>query len=606
MRRWIAAVAAVLTLSAAVPAAAAAAPAAAAAAPAAAAAAVPAAAAAAAPARARTAAGSRATVTAQGRDLVQEPVSIALGVDLPIFEVYSERFVPPGFAIDAAQAIAASEHNREMLSIHARQHPLHVLPLLWLGREWLVDFYYHGHLVAQTNVSRSGHLTHVWTGPVARAEYAQGDFAVPFGRWWVLVPFSLLFLLPFLDPRRPLRATHLDALALLSFLASYLLFDHTELVAGVWAMYPPLLYLLARMLWIGAHRARPRPLTGRTAAPLLSTPSLAIGLGVIVAARVVLSLLDSTVADVGYASVIGAHQIATGGSLYMQTAAHGDTYGPVAYLAYLPFELLFPWHGAWDYLPSAHAASLFFDLVTIAGLVALGRRLRHGRGGLRLGLALGWAWAACPFTLLALMMHTNDGLIAMLSVLSLLAFASPGGRGAVLGLAAAAKFAPASLLGLYAGGQRWGLRRALECAGAFTLVLVASIVPYLPRGGLSGFYEQTIGFQLGRSDVFSLWALHPDLAPLKIAVEVAVVGLAAALLLRPQRRSLVQVCALAAATTIAVQVPAVHWFYYYIDWFAPFVLVALLAAAPTPAIDGVRTTRPVAASDTSGREMATA
>jgi hypothetical protein len=558
MRRWIAAAAAAaaaaLSLAGAVPAVAGAAP-----------------------APHRPPSGGRATV---GHDLVREPASFALGVQLPIFEVRSETFLPPGFRVDAAQAIAASEHNRQMLAIHARQHPLRVLPLVWLGREWLVDFYYHRQLVAQTNVSRSGRLTHVWIGPVARAEYAQGDFAVPFGRWWVLVPFSLLFLLPFLDLRRPLRAVHLDALAMLAFLGSYLLFDHADLEAGVWAVYPPLVYLLARMLWIGARRSRARQPASRSAAPLLSTPALAIGLGLIVAARVALSLLDRTVADVGYASVIGAHQIATGGPLYMQTAAHGDTYGPIAYLAYLPFELLFPWHGTWGYLASAHAASLCFDLVTIGALVALGRRLRGGRDGLRLGLALGWAWAACPFTLLALMMHTNDGLIAMLSVLSLLAFASPLGRGAVLGLAAAAKFSPAALLGLYAGGRRFGLRRALECVGAFSVVAVVSIVPYLPSGGLYEFYEQTIGFQLTRSDVFSPWALHPSLDPVKLALEVLAVALAALLLVFPRRRTLPQVAALGAALTIAVQLPAVHWFYYYIVWFAPFVLVALLAREP--------------------------
>ena len=45
----------------------------------------------------------------------------------------------------------------------------------------------------------------------------------------------------------------------------------------------------------------------------------------------------------------------------------------------------------------------------------------------------------------------------------------------------------------------------------------------------------------------------------------------------PRRRSMAQVCALAAAITIALQLPAIHWFYYYIVWFMPFVLVALLA-----------------------------
>jgi len=38
------------------------------------------------------------------------------------------------------------------------------------------------------------------------------------------------------------------------------------------------------------------------------------------------------------------------------------------------------------------------------------------------------------------------------------------------------------------------------------------------------------------------------------------------------------VCALAGAVTIAIQLPATHWFYYYIIWFLPFALVGFLVA----------------------------
>ena len=46
--------------------------------------------------------------------------------------------------------------------------------------------------------------------------------------------------------------------------------------------------------------------------------------------------------DVGYASVIGADRIAHKQDLYVDNEIHGDTYGPITYLAYVPFELLFP------------------------------------------------------------------------------------------------------------------------------------------------------------------------------------------------------------------------------------------------------------------------
>jgi hypothetical protein len=187
------------------------------------------------------------------------------------------------------------------------------------------------------------------------------------------------------------------------------------------------------------------------------------------------------------------------------------------------------------------------------------------------------------------MEHTNDGLVAMLSVLALLAFSSPAARGALLGLAAAAKFSPAALLPLFAGNRAEDGRRRLIVVAAFALVVVVSIWLYLPAGGLREFYDHTIGFQLSRPDVFSAWALHPSLSPLKIALEIGAALLAVGVALTRSRRSLEQVCALAAAITIAIQLPAVHWFYYYIVWFLPFVLVALLSgrtavdsASPVP------------------------
>ena len=301
----------------------------------------------------------------------------------------------------------------------------------------------------------------MWTGPLARAVYARGHFAPLFSSPWVLIPFSLLFLVPFLDPRRLRRLVRLDALLVLSLLASYLLFIHAHLEAAVWLIYPPLIALLVRMLIIGFRRPTAR--LPAFAEGLLSDRLLSGGLLVLVVARVALSLANAGVIDVGYASVIGAHRLVHGQSLYYAAAAHSDTYGPIMYLAYAPFQLAFPWHGAWDSLPSAHAATIVFDLVTIASLVLLGRRLVPGAAGRRLGVLLGWAWAACPFTLLGVVMHTNDGLVAMLAALSLLAWRSAAGRGALLGLSAGAKFVTVGLLPLYAAAYERSRRTLTAC-----------------------------------------------------------------------------------------------------------------------------------------------
>jgi hypothetical protein len=115
---------------------------------------------------------------------------------------------------------------------------------------------------------------------------------------------------------------------------------------------------------------------------------------------------------------------------------------------------------------------------------------------------------------------------------------------------------------------------------AFTAVVTVAVLAYLPPGGLSAFYDRTIGFQLNRPDVFSPWALHPALDPVKTGLTVAVAVFALALALIPRERTLVQVSALAAAVTIGLQLTAVHWFYFYVVWFLPFLAVALLAGEP--------------------------
>jgi hypothetical protein len=164
----------------------------------------------------------------------------------------------------------------------------------------------------------------------------------------------------------------------------------------------------------------------------------------------------------------------------------------------------------------------------------------------------------------------------------------------LVGIGAASKFFPAILLPLVAVGR--GEADALtvrKVLAGFAIVVGASIALFLPPGGLKEMWDHTIGFQLTRSDIFSIWALHPTLAPIKLAVEAFAVILAVVVAFRPRgRRTPAQVAALAAAVTIAVQLPALHWFYLYIVWFLPLVLIAVLAAE-TPS-----SAEPAAATDT--------
>ena len=117
--------------------------------------------------------------------------------------------------------------------------------------------------------------------------------------------------------------------------------------------------------------------------------------------------------DVGYAGVIGAQRIVDGKPLYgalpdrQRTRRHlraRSTTRPTC-----PFQQIFGWSGTWDDLPAAHAAAIFFDLLAVALLFLIGRRMR----GPTLGIALAYAWVSFPFTLFALESNSNDTLVAV-------------------------------------------------------------------------------------------------------------------------------------------------------------------------------------------------
>ncbi len=202
--------------------------------------------------------------------------------------------------------------------------------------------------------------------------------------------------------------------------------------------------------------------------------------------------------------MIGADRLAHGDRLYgafPKDDEHGDTYGPVVYEAYVPFEQAMPWGGSWDDLPAAHGAAIAFDLLAAALLFLLGRRVR----GPDLGIALAYAWAAYPFTLYALNTNTNDTLVAALVLAALLAAARPALRGAAAAAAGLTKFAPlalAPLLLLHEMPVR--VRRLAAFAAGFAATAALVCLPLLGED-LSTAWDRTIGFQSGRGSPFSVW-----------------------------------------------------------------------------------------------------
>jgi hypothetical protein len=414
---------------------------------------------------------------------------------------------------------------------------------------------------------RTGRVLEQWTGfqiPWSMARGYPGAFGRHVNALYVWLPLCFLFFIAFFDWRHPFRLLHLDLLVLLSFSVSLAYFNHGRIGVSTPAAYPPLLYLLVRMLAVGGVRLRrpdrrsasqdgataegalaapplasatvvagPEPLPDRPARLLIPAPWLAVLLLFLVGFRVALNVTDSNVIDVGYAGVIGAQRIVDGRSLYSGYPAdneHGDTYGPTSYEAYIPFEQAFGWSGHWDDLPAAHAAAIVFDLLAIALLFALGHRIR----GPSLGIALAYAWAAYPFTLFALESNTNDTLVGVLVLAALLVASSPPARGIFAALAGLTKFAPLALAPLLCSyglrdpdpmrpsgrvsppdgaarpcpsrARAW--RAALLFCFAFALTAAVVAIPALTHDSLHTIYERTLVYQSHRESPFSIWGLY--------------------------------------------------------------------------------------------------
>jgi hypothetical protein len=500
---------------------------------------------------------------------------------LPVVVPESLDAKPDGFSVTPREARATADAQDEVADARSEHPALRAKVVIpkYFGDERYEVVYRDGEdVIVDVHVDGvSGRLIELWTGPQADTLLARGyepSVARSLNAWYVWVPLAFLFIAPFVDPRRPFRLLHLDLAVLLLFGASQYFFNRGEIAVSVPIASLLLTYLLGRLLFAGF---RPRRAPGRLV-PLLPVWALAVGLVLLVGFRVTLNAVDSHVIDVGYASVFGADRLQHGEDLYQRGGDLEDTYGPVTYLAYRPFEALFPADGSSGYRDAARAAAITFDLLVIAGLVLLGSRMRPGRAGVRLGIVLAYAWAAYPFSLYALQTNTNDGLIAALVVFALAAMSSPALRGLLLGLAGAAKFAPLALAPLFATGRRRAVREGAVFAAVLGGTVATAVLANLPDGGLRELWDSTIGYQLSRESPFSLWGLHPGLDWLQTLTKVGTVALALAVAVAPRERDLRQLAALAGAVLIAVQLSASYWFFLYIAWFAPLALAALMTA----------------------------
>ena len=487
---------------------------------------------------------------------------------------------------------------------------------IWTVKVWMEGP--AGQIVLAKVEDTTTDVTEAWTGPQVAWTMARG-YDGAFGREIndpiVWLGFCGAFLLGLANLRRPLSLRNLDLLALLSFSVSLWFFNRGEIFVAMPLAYPPMLYLLARAIWLGK--------SGRTA------PSRAVWpVWLLVAAtvfltgfRIGLNVQASNVIDVGYASVIGAQRIVAQGEMpygHMPTDRgkecgepdsegyvreriqtngrcesaneRGDTYGPVTYLAYVPGFLAFGWSGKWDELPAVHFTSILFDLLAIVGLGLVGRRF----GGARFGATLAFAWAAYPFTQYVSNSNSNDAVMPAILIWGLWLVTSAPARGTFLALAAWAKFAALLLVPLWSsyprGLERAALRRSALFGAGFLLGTGLGFWVLLlepdPVHAARVFWERTFEWQLARPSPFSIWDWdeypgYPDLHVVQTVLKVALVVGAIALYFVPRRKNPLQLAAFTGALLIGFELVLTHWFYLYIPWFFPFVAFAVLAPSAT-------------------------
>lgn len=530
-----------------------------------------------------------------------------------------------GERVSEAEAIAAADRTPTAIDQERKNRVLDSSASFKDGN-WEVAYFTPDEQVAQVVVDgRTGEVEEEWTGYQVAWKMARG-YSGAFGHKlnapYVFLPLCAIFLLGLLDWRRLRRIANLDLVVLLGFGVSHLFFNRAEIGVSVPLQYPVLLYLLGRALWIG-FRGR-----GEGLRPVWPAAWLLVAALFLIGFRVGLNVADSGAIDVGYASVVGADRITHGEPIYgdfPDDVSQGDTYGPFNYLAYVPAELVWPWSGSWDDLPAAHGAAVGFDVAVFGLLILLGLRIRPGPRGRPLAATLAFGWAAFPYSAYALESNSNDTLVAVLLVATLLVLSKPMARGALAALATAAKFAPALLAPMLAtykpgdgpGSPDQGVRErkprsqdtligrsALLFIVAFAVVAILIFLWPAIDPGLSTVYERTITYQASRDSPFSIWGQVGALEPLRIALIVATIALSLLLAVRPRRKSLVQVAALGAALLICLQLTVQHWFYLYIVWFYPLLLVALAAlerspdaggATAAPASSPARSSRPTPA-----------
>ena len=406
---------------------------------------------------------------------------------------------------------------------------------------------------------------------------------------------------------------NLDLLVLLSFTVSLYFFNQGDVFTAMPLAYPPLLYLLGRMAWIGwKGRGSPSRPLWPVWVLLAATVFLAgFRFGMNVARRTSSTSArgrDRRAADRPRTARCPTATCPTtrggvrrGRRRRLRAGADPDE-RPLrgrqrpratrtarsATSAYVPGFLAHGLDCKWDFLPAAHFTSLLWDALALARASAPSASASAGRGSGRPWRSRGRPTRSRS-TSRARTRTTRScrrfliwGLLRHLG-----ACARPLRRRSPRWT----KFAAFLLFPLWASypdGRRASPRQQLLFLGGFLLATALGFWILLlepdPLHAARVFWDRTFGWQLSRPSPFSIWdwervpRLPGPARPPDGAEGPAPRRRPSSLYFVPRTKNVIQLAALSGALLIGFELVLTHWFYLYIPWFFPFVAFALLVA----------------------------
>jgi hypothetical protein len=427
------------------------------------------------------------------------------------------------------------------------------------------------------------------------------------------------------DWRAPTNSALLGLLALAVPLSRALKFGE----AGSWTAGP-----LFAVIFIGvaAYAAWAFALSRRSATTAWRVNLSRNGLRVLLLAVLALDtivVLGRAPDDAGIYSNLGAQRwVETGVLPYGDAMLKGPdapaygaaaTYGPVLYAAHIPFQLVFRVPSnppdavvkgnrayRWPSVLATKLACFGFFLGGLWALVAVVRRY----AGEDLALAAAIVFAGSPYVIglggdefvvggLAYISHIAPSAVLLLAFATL---GTPVLSGALLAAAAGVLFWPAFLFPLWFGWRAWRRDGVLPFTAGFAVtgVAILALVVWFTHAGpgesalrlmLQSTLEHQEGFgarEYGAS-AFSFWGTHPGLAafwqhPLYGSTSVfkptflLFVGLCLAAAVWARARTVPQFAALTAMLGSAIQLWKTHATGTYVEWWLPFLLIALFCA----------------------------